>query len=148
MTADADFTVLNGVPVDQMSDEQIAAASRALEEAKAGRVLASLEGVRTNYIKAVNAIEEKVRPYGLDAERFITMSPAALKAHILNRLDASRGPGVPRTARVAPKYRNPSNPEQTWTGRGNKPHWVRDFEKGGGSLDDARIPPDAAAKSE
>ena len=25
-----------------------------------------------------------------------------------------------------PKYRNPDNPEQTWTGRGKKPSWLKD----------------------
>ncbi len=25
-----------------------------------------------------------------------------------------------------PKYRNPNNPEQTWTGRGKKPNWLKD----------------------
>lgn len=135
-----DFTTLNGVPVADMSDEQIAAASRALEEAKAARIIASFEDARKNYIRAVAVIEEKVKPYGLDAERFITMTPTALRAHILNRIDAARGAGTPRSARVAPKYRNPHNPEQTWTGRGNRPHWVRDFENGGGRLEDARIP--------
>ena len=24
------------------------------------------------------------------------------------------------------KYRNPNNPEQTWTGRGKKPKWLKD----------------------
>ncbi len=28
------------------------------------------------------------------------------------------------TVKVAPKYRNPKNAEQTWTGRGRKPKWV------------------------
>lgn len=27
-------------------------------------------------------------------------------------------------APVAPKYRNPDNPEETWTGRGRKPRWL------------------------
>ena len=26
--------------------------------------------------------------------------------------------------KVAPKYRNPANPEQTWTGRGKAPKWI------------------------
>lgn len=30
-----------------------------------------------------------------------------------------------RTPGVA-KYRNPANPEQTWTGRGKKPGWIGD----------------------
>jgi DNA-binding protein H-NS len=25
-----------------------------------------------------------------------------------------------------PKYRNPANPEQTWTGRGKKPGWLKE----------------------
>lgn len=26
--------------------------------------------------------------------------------------------------KVAPKYRNPKNPEETWTGRGRQPKWL------------------------
>src|SRR6516164_5864898 len=26
---------------------------------------------------------------------------------------------------VFPKYRNPKNPAETWSGRGKQPHWVR-----------------------
>lgn len=29
----------------------------------------------------------------------------------------------------APKYRNPKNPSQTWTGRGRRPNWI--IEAGG-----------------
>jgi DNA-binding protein H-NS len=29
-------------------------------------------------------------------------------------------------AKAAPKYRNPENVEQTWTGRGRKPQWIVD----------------------
>lgn len=28
-------------------------------------------------------------------------------------------------AKVAPKYRNPSNPSETWTGRGRAPRWMQ-----------------------
>jgi DNA-binding protein H-NS len=40
---------------------------------------------------------------------------------------------------VAPKYRNPINHLQTWTGRGKQPHWVRDAIAAGKSLDDLLI---------
>lgn len=30
-----------------------------------------------------------------------------------------------RGGKVAPKYRNPNDPEQTWTGRGMKPRWLQ-----------------------
>ncbi len=41
-------------------------------------------------------------------------------------------------AKVAPKYRNPSNHEQTWSGRGVTPKWVADL-KAEGKLDSALI---------
>ena len=40
--------------------------------------------------------------------------------------------------KVAPKYRNPANPEQTWTGRGVSPTWVQEL-KSAGTLDTALI---------
>ena len=40
--------------------------------------------------------------------------------------------------KVAPKYRNPANPEQTWTGRGVSPTWVQAL-KSAGTLDTALI---------
>lgn len=40
---------------------------------------------------------------------------------------------------VAPKYRNPANHLQTWTGRGKHPHWVRDALASGKSLSDLAI---------
>jgi DNA-binding protein H-NS len=60
----------------------------------------------------------------------------------------------PRTAKkgalagkkVAPKYRNPANPEQTWTGRGVSPAWVQAL-KAAGTLDSALISASAAASS-
>jgi DNA-binding protein H-NS len=45
--------------------------------------------------------------------------------------------------KVAPKYRNPANPEQTWTGRGVSPTWVQAL-KTAGTLDSALIPQAAA----
>ena len=32
---------------------------------------------------------------------------------------------------VAPKYRDPKNPENTWTGRGRMPRWMTAATKGG-----------------
>lgn len=42
---------------------------------------------------------------------------------------ARRGKAAKKGARrkrvvVAPKYRNPANPEETWTGRGRQPRWL------------------------
>ncbi|MGK0673071.1 MAG: H-NS histone family protein [Halothiobacillaceae bacterium] len=44
-----------------------------------------------------------------------------------------------RTSKITPKYRNPSNPEQTWTGRGQKPIWLREYLEKGAQLEDFLI---------
>jgi DNA-binding protein H-NS len=63
----------------------------------------------------------------------------------LGRLDrlagGARAKGVrggPRGA-VAPKYRNPDNPEETWAGRGLKPRWLAAALKSGKKLEDFSI---------
>jgi DNA-binding protein H-NS len=38
---------------------------------------------------------------------------------------AKPGPKAGRKlGKVAPKYRNPANPKETWTGRGKQPRWM------------------------
>jgi DNA-binding protein H-NS len=53
-------------------------------------------------------------------------------------LRARRGGGGPRGA-VAPKYRNPENPSETWAGRGLKPRWLEAALKSGKKLEDFGI---------
>jgi DNA-binding protein H-NS len=64
----------------------------------------------------------------------------------LSKLDrlaagASRGKGVRDRLRgaVAPKYRNPENPAETWAGRGLKPRWLAAALKTGKKLEDFSI---------
>jgi DNA-binding protein H-NS len=45
----------------------------------------------------------------------------------------SKGPGV--RGPVAPKYRNPKNPSETWAGRGLKPRWLAAAIKAGKKLE-------------
>ena len=46
--------------------------------------------------------------------------------------------------KVAPKYRNPENPKETWAGRGLKPRWLAAALKAGGKIEDFQI--DGAGK--
>ena len=41
--------------------------------------------------------------------------------------------------KVEPKYRNPTNPLETWAGRGKTPRWVVELLATGASLDEFRI---------
>ncbi len=44
-----------------------------------------------------------------------------------------------KRAAVAPKYRNPSNPDQTWSGRGRQPTWFRSAIEAGTEPDALKI---------
>ena len=44
-----------------------------------------------------------------------------------------------QTKKVAPKYRNPSDASQTWTGRGLKPKWLKELLDQGRTLDEFTI---------
>jgi DNA-binding protein H-NS len=54
-----------------------------------------------------------------------------------SRAKASFGRGA--RGKVAPKYRNPENPAETWAGRGLKPRWLAAALKSGRKLDDFMI---------
>ena len=37
------------------------------------------------------------------------------------------------------KFRHPDDPSKTWTGRGRKPKWVKEWEAAGCSMDDLTV---------
>ncbi|SNR46615.1 H-NS family nucleoid-associated regulatory protein [Puniceibacterium sediminis] len=47
--------------------------------------------------------------------------------------------GTVKGSKSAPKYANPADASQTWTGRGRKPNWVIAALGAGQSLDDMKI---------
>lgn len=53
-------------------------------------------------------------------------------------LPRTRG-GAGKGAKVSPKFRDPKNPENTWSGRGRKPKWVEAHLASGGSMESLAI---------
>lgn len=62
-------------------------------------------------------------------------SPKVVKA---GKTPGAAKKGALAGKKVAAKYRNPANPDQTWTGRGVSPTWVQAL-KTAGTLDSALI---------
>lgn len=54
-------------------------------------------------------------------------------------LDELFGKANGKKPAAAPKYRNPENPSQTYSGRGRRPHWLEQQLKSGASIDDFLI---------
>ena len=44
-----------------------------------------------------------------------------------------------KLGKVAPKYRNPANPKETWTGRGKQPRWMAALTAKGKKVEDFLI---------
>jgi DNA-binding protein H-NS len=55
-------------------------------------------------------------------------------------LGAARKPARRKAAKVAPKYRDPDNKRNTWSGRGSAPTWLVEKVKRGHSRADFLIP--------
>lgn len=72
--------------------------------------------------KAIAEVEAFARERGVN--------PAELASFLGRRGKASVG---------APKYANPDDPGQTWTGRGRKPRWMIEALAAGKSLDDMAL---------
>ncbi len=66
--------------------------------------------------------------------------PAKAKTAKASKAGKKTGP----RGKVAPKYRNPANHAETWTGRGVSPKWVAEL-KASGKLETALISHDAPA---
>ncbi len=50
-------------------------------------------------------------------------------------LDRDTPTGARKRGKVAIKYRDPANPEHTWTGRGQRPRWLREKINQGQSIE-------------
>lgn len=48
-------------------------------------------------------------------------------------------PASQRAGKLEPKYVNPGNPEQTWSGMGRKPEWFKLHIENGGDANDMLI---------
>jgi DNA-binding protein H-NS len=68
----------------------------------------------------------------IEARRAVQGQLGKLDRLSTNRLRSKRG-GV--RGPVAPKYRNPANPAETWAGRGLKPRWLAAALKSGKKLE-------------
>lgn len=84
--------------------------------------------------KVIDRIVRLASDNGISATQIVealrAVKPARQK-RATKKIGTTRG-------KVAPKYRNPANAEQTWTGRGKPPLWALEL-KNAGSLDSALI---------
>ncbi len=108
-----------------------------LEKIRAARIKLEKEEKRLmsrTHDKALSQIVQIAHASGLTAEQ-ITAALGGKKGKTRAAKSASaKAPKARRSTagrKVAPKYRNPANPAQTWTGRGRTPAWVQALQAAG-----------------
>ncbi len=62
---------------------------------------------------ALKAIEKIAKDYGMSVSEIVSDAPK------------KRKPGPKKKAPAAPKFRNPKDASQVWSGRGRRPEWFK-----------------------
>ncbi len=88
------------------------------------KALGKIEKQELNAARA--AAEKAARAYGFSLAQITGEAPAAKKAKKAG-------------TKSAPKYANPANADQTWTGKGRQPDWFKSAMAAGKSPDDMAI---------
>ena len=92
-----------------------------------------LKSLRAKVDRAIASFEERKKQ-----EALAELEETAKKMGFT--LAELTGVSVGKTRKpVAPKYANPADTSQTWTGRGRKPQWVQAALDAGKSLEDLAI---------
>lgn len=96
--------------------------------------LKDLKKLKTDVEKAVLSAEKNA----LQEARKAAETAAAKFGFSLDEVTGGKGRGAKR-AKAAAKYRNPANPDQTWSGRGRKPAWIHEALSKGADITDLEI---------
>jgi DNA-binding protein H-NS len=92
--------------------------------------LDELRTLRKDVDHAIKSFEKRKKKEALVAAQKAAQEHGFSLDEILDGKSGTKG---------APKYANPENAEQTWTGRGRQPQWVKDAFAAGKSLEDLAI---------
>lgn len=95
--------------------------------------LKELKTLQTQVAKAISTYEDRKKRDAIveleERARELGFSLSELTGTVATR----------KRAAAAPKYANPANPEDTWSGRGRKPRWFEAAIKAGQSAESLAI---------
>lgn len=100
--------------------------------------VAELQQLAKDVEKALKVAAETERKTALQAARFAAQEHGFELDELMSDAGAAKVKGK-GAAKNPPKYRNPENPDQTWSGRGRRPAWIAQAEASGKSLEDLAI---------
>ena len=95
--------------------------------------LKELKDLRKQVEKAISSFESRQK-----AAALAELEEAAKKMGY-SLAELTGGATTKKRKPVAPKYANPDDPSQTWSGRGRRPRWVEAALAGGAKLESLAI---------
>jgi DNA-binding protein H-NS len=86
------------------------------------------------------AVAKVLKSAGWTFEELYGKAGGATTTAAPKKAGKAKGPAKGRsTGKVPPKYRNPANAKETWTGRGKQPRWLAAEVAGGRKLEEFLI---------
>lgn len=93
-----------------------------------------LEKLKGQIDKALVVVAENEKKAALAAAKKAAAAHGFSLAEITGMMSGRKGKSGVKSA-AAPKYRNPADHSQTWTGKGRQPEWFKSALAGGTSPD-------------
>lgn len=124
------------VDITKLSLAELIALSAKLSKRKEKLEKGQLEKVRAKVMALL-------RKEGFTLQDLVGSGSASSAARPARKGKAAAKPKAKAAAagrKVPPKYRNPNNPAEVWTGRGVSPKWVRDLMAQGMTKEQMLIP--------
>jgi DNA-binding protein H-NS len=104
--------------IDTLSPQELAALIARANKRK--KVLAK----RKPAAQAKAAVAKALKATGWTFDELFGKPSAAAPAPAGKKTRKSKGPSKNKGIKVEPKYRNPANEKETWSGRGRAPLWM------------------------
>lgn len=96
-----------------------------------------LKDLRKTVDRAISSYETRKRQEAISAAEQAAREHGFKLADLLGNGKAGRGrKSDAGSTGGAAKYVNPDDPEQTWSGRGRRPHWINEALESGRTLED------------
>ncbi len=99
----------------------------------------TLVAKRAPIAKVRAQLAKSAKAAGYTLEELFGTAAAGMKAPKTAKAGKTASKPGRKLAKVAPKYRNPANPDETWTGRGKQPRWLAEFTSQGQKVEDFLI---------
>lgn len=125
----------------ESTDLEVLARQKRAELRRLGRELARLEAMKNKRLKVssqevkelAKQIQTLASEHLMETNELLSLIKEAIEKY--GKKGSRRGSRGP----VPPKYRNPNNPMETWTGRGRQPKWAVEMLSQGYTLEQLKI---------